>query len=106
MAINVTDESGNIVSIDGWPTSISKAALHEDYLMFLDKHRETRTRRSTETELGIFLKRVTPMETQRRLPGAKVDKTEWFWNLPSVEECRAFWAKSSGWETFDADTES
>jgi hypothetical protein len=44
------DDGGAQVVGDGWPESIPKATLHEDYMQFLDKHREHRSRRSTETE--------------------------------------------------------
>lgn len=94
--------------MDGdWPASISKDVLHEDYLLSLDRHRDTRTRRSTETELGMFLKRYTPMRQQRRLPRAGTPSdAQYFWDLPSLGECRAFWAKACGWpQDFDWDEE-
>ena len=37
--------------------TIQKAAIHADYLDFLNTHhRDSRTKRATETELGTFLK--------------------------------------------------
>lgn len=87
---------------DGWPESVSKAALHADYLQFLTQHHDSRGRRSTQTELGMFLKKFTPMRTQRRLPGAGTGgedarKAEYHWSLPSLAECRAHWGKACGW---------
>ena len=91
-----------------WSASISKDVLHEDYLQSLDKHRDTRTRRSTQTELGMFLKKYTPMQSQRRLPGVweTSEDRQYFWNLPPLAECRAFWAKACELpEDFDWDAE-
>jgi hypothetical protein len=96
---NTTDEGKETTTtIDGWDGSVPKAALHDDYLAFLDRHRDTRTRRSTETELGMFLRKYTPMRSQRRLPGTgESTKARYVWDVPSLEECRASWAKACGW---------
>jgi hypothetical protein len=90
---------------DDWPEDIQKAQLHQDYLNFLERHRhDNRTRRATETELGMFLKKFTPMREQRRLPVAGKASPVAFWSLPSLEECRAFWAKACEWpEDYDWD---
>lgn len=95
------DAEGNLKSVNGWPESVVKAALHEDYMLFLDKHRESRSRRSTETELGIFLAKYTPKREQRRLSGVG-GSPQYSWVLPSLLECRQFWAKTCGWpENFE-----
>ncbi|MEO8677426.1 MAG: DUF5906 domain-containing protein [Vicinamibacterales bacterium] len=104
LSFNKVDAGGNVTYVEGWPESVEKASLHEDYLAFLDKHRDVRSRRSTETELGVFLKKFTPMQTQRRLPGSGASGPQYFWNLPSKEACREFWAKVCGWpDEFDWD---
>jgi len=94
----IDDKSGGVgvTTVDGWPTSIAKAALHEDYLAFLDKHRDNRTKRSTETELGMFLKKCALVETQRPLAGG--GKQHYVWHLPSLAECRGHWAAECGWD--------
>lgn len=98
------DEGGSRI-VDGWPASILKAALHEDYLQYLDKHREHRSRRSTETELGMFLAKYTPRREQRRLVGVD-GMPQYSWVLPTLAECRAFWAKACGWpDDFDWDAQ-
>lgn len=89
-----------------WPEMVDKAALHDDYLMFLDRHRDTRTRRSTQTELGMFLAKFTPMRSERRLPGVGSRGRAYAWDLPSLVECRTFWASACGWpEDYDWDAE-
>jgi hypothetical protein len=81
-----------------------KATLHEDYLHFLDKHRDTRTRRSTETELGMFLKKYARVQTQRPLlPDGDDKKQQYAWELPSLETCREHWAGECGWERWPDD---
>jgi phage/plasmid-associated DNA primase len=107
LLVTADDGDGHTTSevIDGWPNKVDKAAMHNDYLLFLDKLRETRTRRSTETELGVFLKRFTPRVTQGRLPGSD-SKRHYWWALPTLLECRTFWVKACGWpEDFDWDEE-
>jgi hypothetical protein len=106
-SLSVMQMDDNATFIEGWPSYIQKAALHEDYLTFLNKHHDTRTRRSTETELGMFLTKYTPMQSARRLPGTGTSpKTQYVWDLPSLAECRAFWAKACGWpEDFEWDAE-
>ena len=78
-----------------WPKSISKAALHTDYSEFLDRHHQrNRDRRATETELGQFLLKYTPLTHQRRLVEGKRVR---FCDLPSLEACRAAWLEPSDW---------
>jgi len=91
-----SDDKTNLLS--AWGRSVPKGALHSDYLNFLDRHRETRARRSTETELGMFLAKYTPLHSQRRLPetGTKA-KRGWVWDIPSLEECRELWARVCGY---------
>ena len=64
-----------------------KAILHGDYLAFLDKLRDTRSRRSTETELGMFLSKH-----------AKAISGRGVWTLKPLEDCRSLWVKECGWD--------
>jgi len=94
-APNITVEE-----VEEWPEAISKRVVHEDYLKFLDKHKAySRLGRATETELGRFLKNRTPLRDVRvaDTAGSRVRR----WVLPSLAECRAHWAKSSGGTTFE-----
>lgn len=86
MSFTTQNAAGDFVTVDGWPTRVAKAVLHEDYHAFLDKHRETRSRRSTETELGMFLSKLAKARTTREN-----------WELQPLEECRACWVKECGW---------
>ncbi len=88
--------SGEFVSGE-WPEQISKSALHNDYLQFLDRHKDMRSRRGTETELGMFLGKFI------NITSARV-KLERVWILPSLEECRNDWLVKSSW-TKDFDWE-
>jgi len=93
-----TDDHGYLVPAhERWPTHVLKSALHDNYLKFGDHLRDSRSRRSTQTELGMFLKTHTPMREQRQLP-VVAHKVHYLWEIPSLEECRAFWAKKSGWD--------
>jgi hypothetical protein len=76
------------VPVIEWPMVIPKDTLHDDYLGFLDKLRETRERRAAETELGIFLRKFA---NARSLRGK--------WEIDSLEECRDHWIKECGWST-------
>jgi hypothetical protein len=109
LTIPSKDDDGKTITvpIDGWELSVPKDALHDSYLNFLDKHRDSRTRRSTETELGMFLKKYTPIGAQRRLPGTgQSEQRQRFWDLPSLDECREFWVEKCSWtEDFDWDEE-
>ena len=71
---------------DAWPERVDKGILHADYLSFLDKLRDTRSRRSTETELGMFLSKH-----------AKAISERGFWTLKPLEDCRTLWVKECGW---------
>jgi hypothetical protein len=109
LTIEKTDSQGrsNIEHIDCWVSHVPKDALHDNYLQFLDKHRDSRTRRSTETELGMFLKKYTPVGGQRRLPGTgQSEQRQRVWDLPPLDECRLFWVKKCNWpEDFEWDGE-
>lgn len=86
-------ESGTIV-YDTWPAMIPKHDLHADYLTFLDLHHKTsRERRSTETEMGMFLRKFTPLTQQLTVNG----KVERMLHIPSLAECRATWARTFNW---------
>src|SRR5690606_11942272 len=54
-------ETGVLADGSLWPesgewTDVDKSVMHRDYIAFLDTHmRASHARRSTETELGVFL---------------------------------------------------
>jgi hypothetical protein len=86
-------DDGAHARTDKWPTTILKAQLNSDYLMFLDRyHRDSRTRRATETELGTFLKPYA--KSYRAMVNGK---REMFCELRPLAECRAIWVKACGW---------
>lgn len=86
-------ETGTIEN-DTWPLQILKKDLHRHYLEFLERHhRVSRERRSTETELGVFLRRFTPTTQQMSVNG----KVERVVHIPPLEECRAAWLKAFHW---------
>jgi hypothetical protein len=71
---------------DDWQSFVTKDALHADYIASLQKLGVDRRR--TETELGMFLKKImgTTVESTRRL----VDrKRVWLWQWADLETCRA-----------------
>ena len=106
MVTNIDEDTGRtmVEYQEGWLDTVQKNALHDDYLAYLDKHREYRTRRSTQTELGMFLRKYTPMEARRRATGDTGRR--YFWDLPPLETCRDCWAKACGWpEDFDWESE-
>jgi hypothetical protein len=69
-----------------WKEHADKAILHEDYHAFLDKLRETRSRRSTETELGMFLSKYAGAVSERLI-----------WRLLPLEDCRLCWVVECEW---------
>jgi hypothetical protein len=80
---------------NAWPASIQKAAVHESFREFLDRHHQgNRDKRATETELGQFLQKYTPLTPQRRLVDGKRER---FWNFPTLEACRSAWLKAFDW---------
>jgi hypothetical protein len=81
---SVTEDNAHVVA--EWPKVVDKTMLHDNYLMFLDRLRENREKRSTQTELGMFLARYAR---------AKRSRGKWF--MAPVEECRALWVKECGW---------
>jgi hypothetical protein len=86
-------ESG-IITENTWPETIAKRTLHTLYLDFLEKHhRSNRDRRATETEMGMFLKRFSPITQQMMVNGTR----ERYLMLPSLEECRARWVAEFNW---------
>lgn len=90
-------EHGQTVTLKAWPEagSVAKDAVHDDYLQFLDRHhRGSRARRSTETELGRFLKKRTPLSDQRTMIHGERLRV---WDVPSLAECRAAWITACGW---------
>lgn len=86
-------ESG-IIKEDGWVDSILKRDLHALYIEFLEKyHKVSRERRSTETEMGMFLKKFTPVVQQMTVNG-RIERVVW---IPSLIECRQAWVRLFGW---------
>ena len=80
---------------ENWPPVIFKSALHEDYINFLNRHyRGGRETRATQTELGQFLHKNTPLTQQRKLFGTNRERC---WNIPELEECRAAWVIACDW---------
>lgn len=76
-----------------WETIVLKDALHDDYI--LSSRRVGVDRRSTQTELGMFLSKIFPgVETVQRLIDGK---RRWCWRLHDLATCRA---------AFDAATHS
>jgi hypothetical protein len=78
---------------DDWQRVVAKDALHEDYVRSLQ--RIGVERRSTETELGMFLNRVIDgLRSERRLVTFERDhKTvtarKYTWLFPDLASCRA-----------------
>lgn len=86
------DESGAYV----WPTTILKVLLHDDYLKFLKDHNlGSRSARSTQTQLGMFLRDRTPLgDGQRQLIAGEQKRS---WRVPPLDACRRAWAQACGW---------
>jgi len=74
-----------------WPERIMKAALHADYIQFLDIHHKGREKRSTETELGTFLNKKMGIRSQQRMIGGVRNM---YVDLPSLAVCRELWLKN------------
>jgi hypothetical protein len=81
-----TTEGSGVEYHEDWPEGIPKEQLHQDYLTFLDKHREQRARRSTETELGMFLSKYAGARSSRGV-----------WHLQPLDVCRQKWAELCEW---------
>ena len=80
-----------------WPEKVMYIGLHEDYVLFTDKHyRAQRSRKATESELGKFLNTYAPGEKQRELVEGK---REMFRSMPSLDECRKYWLDLVGVDT-------
>ena len=86
---------------DEWPSEVEKALLHADYARFVDLHGGTRSRKSTESELGGFLKKVLPDAEQRDIRRTVDGSLRRFWSVPSLDACKRVWCQSMKWETFD-----
>jgi hypothetical protein len=89
------DEDGTTES--AWPHAgrVPKDVIHADYLQFLEKHRRGgRNPHATETELGRFLKKRTPLDDNRTMFNGERLR---LWDVPSLDECRAAWAFACGW---------
>jgi hypothetical protein len=85
MSYTIADNN-TVMHHEDWPSTIQKTQLHEDYLAFLDKYREHRARRSTETELGMFLSKYAGARSLRGV-----------WELKPLEDCRGLWVGACGW---------
>ena len=71
---------------EGWVREVWKDAIHDDYLLRLQKLGVER--RSTETELGMLLNKMFPtLRTVRRLDAHDVRRQMWV--FPDLEVCRA-----------------
>ena len=78
-----------------WPDKILKQDLHRSYINFLDYHyRHSREARSTETELGFFLRKFTPAQQQRLRRDGRIERVVF---LPCLAECRETWITALGW---------
>jgi len=86
-------QRGAIIN-EEWPYTMVKRNLHDNYMAFLDRyHPHNRERKSTEMELGWFLKRHAPITQQKTLNG----KSERVVTIPPLDVCRLEWLKSVGW---------
>lgn len=86
-------ESG-ILQHETWPASMTKRDLHTNYIDFLERHHKaSRERRSTETEMGMFLRKFTPVTQQLTVNG----KVERILFIPSLAVCRQTWVKEFHW---------
>ena len=83
-----------------WPESVLKAALHEDYLSFLDKHREIarpafdgdRTwDSSAEVHADAGFATRCPTDGPRQETAIRLAPSD-------VGECREYWARECGWD--------
>ena len=84
---------------EGWTSQVLKMALHHDYVQTLGKIGVPR--KSTETELGLLLKKLLPsagLDKFRRLAAVPfhlghadegLAKNLWHWGFPPLKECRA-----------------
>jgi hypothetical protein len=78
---------------DRWERTVICKDLHEDYARVLEKTGVKK--RSTETELGLLLRRLLPHggleHKQRRLPVALGTRSHarWVWELPLLAICRS-----------------
>lgn len=81
--------------VDGhWPETVIRKDLHDLYLEHLDRHkRHTRDPRATQTEMGMFLKKFSPVTQELRINGTR----ERVMRFPSLEECRDKWCQEFGW---------
>jgi hypothetical protein len=90
---------------DGWVTLVSKEAVHDDYVLSLQ--RAGVERRGTQTELGMFIGKILPdaKTVRRTLDGRRC----WCWTLPTLQASRmAFDAATSSahpWNEEDDDAE-
>lgn len=83
-------------SFDGsaWPTHMTSRAIHDSYLQFLSLHYKIdRERRSTGTEVGMFMGKLGVVVQQITVEGRR----ERVMKFPSLDECRAAWCKMLNW---------
>lgn len=81
--------------VDGqWVDKMTRKDLHDLYLEYLDRHkRPMRDSRSTQTEMGMFLRKFSPITQELRINGSR----ERVMIIPPLEECRARWCQEFGW---------
>src|SRR5438093_10599235 len=70
---------------EGWRTVVVKDTLHDDYVGSLVKIGVTR--RSSKTELGMFIKRVFPAAHAKCL--TIEGRRQGCWTFPELDACRA-----------------
>jgi hypothetical protein len=83
-----------------WPAQALKSAIHEDYLQFLTKHRRGgRSPHATETQLGMFLRKRTPLKGEQVSVGGVRERV---WVIPPLNDCREAGRVACKWpEDFD-----
>ena len=81
---------------DVWPTQIVRSDLHDSYIKFLDRHhKQSRDPHATATELGMFLRRFTPVQQKVTVNGTRT----FIIYVPALEACRLEWVKAVRWPT-------
>lgn len=78
--------SGSLLGDDGWMADVAKAALHDDYVASLKNSGVSR--RSTETGLGVFIRRAVPGGLIEPLYEFKRCNKS-YWHFPPLAVCRA-----------------
>jgi len=99
-----------LVRDDGWHNQVSKRELFVDYVRYMQEA-QIMARRSNETVLGQFIRRVVPAMLTRQLLTTvseidadgvtkKKKRRAYHYCLPDLDQCRASWAKIYGEEVW------